>query len=97
MYKSFVLGICFVIISVILATIFNATNSLYLITGVFGGITWFLAGTVGGMMGSGDKARLINNYESEEEHNRRSRWSGTLFFVGLPNMIAAVIFYFKLG
>lgn len=95
MYKSLGLGLCFLAVAVISAIFFHATRSLYLITGVIGVIAWFLAGGLTGSLGSGDKTRMLYDSDSPEDRDRRQRWSWSLFLVGLPNMIAAIILFLK--
>ncbi|MGC7845812.1 DUF5316 family protein [Desulforudis sp. 1088] len=64
------------------------------VAGLFGVACLGLSAVFSGSLGSGDRIRANYTHEDEEDRTRRRRWATNLFFVGLPNVIGAMVILF---
>jgi hypothetical protein len=64
------------------------------LAGKIGILSWVIAIILSGSLALGERTRANYSYAEEAVARRRRRWAVNLFMVGLPSMLAVVIYYF---
>ncbi|WAH36393.1 DUF5316 domain-containing protein [Alicyclobacillus dauci] len=91
---GFLIGL--IVMAIVLVTsLFTGNWRLALkICCVFGVSSWFVSAILSGSMNSGDRMRANLASENIEDRQRRIRRASTLFLMGLPTLVLAVVVYF---
>ncbi|MTI85318.1 MAG: hypothetical protein FH756_15815 [Firmicutes bacterium] len=89
------MGLGFVIIGLLFSVILGDWNAAATISGVTAAICLGFSAVFSGALNSGDRNRA--NLATETDDNRKIRigWSFKLFLVGIPNLIAVIIYLTK--
>lgn len=92
MLNAIGLGFAIVILGLLFSCIFGDIDIATKISGATVAICLGFGAIFSGLLGSGDRIRANYSTEDNEERKRRTRWISKLLLVGLPNLLAVIVY-----
>lgn len=93
MAKRINLGLLIVIVTSIYCLIWGNLHQMFVGSGSIGLGLWAIAGLLSGTFSDVNYQRFNQEYDTAEDEQRRLRLNVTLWLLGLPSIIVAIILY----
>lgn len=95
MLKAFGIGVCLLFAISLVSLVMKDVSVFMKGTGIIAFIFMGLSAIFSGILGSGDRIRANTVNESADETRKRFRLFGSMFMIGLPNLLGCVAIYVK--
>ncbi|MGE7943902.1 DUF5316 domain-containing protein [Lysinibacillus xylanilyticus] len=92
--RYLLIGVFLSLFGVLISMIFWGMEKVYLVTGTVGCIFIGIAMILSGSMVSGDRMRANFATETTDERDKRNKITMNAFLIALPNIFAAILFYY---
>ncbi|MFW5434760.1 DUF5316 domain-containing protein [Paenibacillus apiarius] len=89
----FILGLLIVVVTAVYCLIREDPHQMFIVSGSIGLGLWAIAGLLSGTFGDTNNHRFNYEYDTSEDEQRRLRLNVTLWLLGLPSIITALILY----